>query len=196
MRLGPSLYESNHLIGLAPLISDELPCGPEGHIVEDAVLRVLDCLLVYKEAIEDSEYSILDNVSFWTAGEFIGDERGQADEMIALVEAWPEAHIVIEDFVLRKFTSARELLSPVRITARFDQALHISGDARPMIIQPGVLAMKTVTDARLKRMGLWPPLQGSEHKRDAVRHNITWMKRAKQLFKRNAIADAMSGAKQ
>ena len=151
---------------------------------------------VYKEAIEDSEYSILDNVSFWTAGEFIGDERGQADEMIALVEAWPEAHIVIEDFVLRKFTSARELLSPVRITARFDQALHISGDARPMIIQPGVLAMKTVTDARLKRMGLWPPLQGSEHKRDAVRHNITWMKRAKQLFKRNAIADAMSGAKQ
>lgn len=148
---------------------------------------------VYLEAIEDSDYRIMDNISFWTAGEFIGGEREQTDEMFSLVQAWPDAHIVVEDFLLRKFSTARELLSPVRMTARFDDRMYSKGDRRPIIIQPGKLAMDTVTDARMAKMGLYNPLIGQEHARDGVKHAVTWLKRAKKLYQQNLIASALLG---
>lgn len=146
---------------------------------------------IHLEAIEDPEYRIMDNITFWTAGEFRGAECVQADQMFELVQAWTDAHIVIEDFVLRKFSSARELLSPVRITERLDDRLYFHKDGRPLIKQPASLAMTTVTDNRLKKMGLYNALAGQEHARDAVRHNITWMKRAKQIYERNMLTNAL-----
>lgn len=148
---------------------------------------------VYLAAIEDESYRIKDNITFWTAGEFRGTESIQADQMFELVEAWPDAKVVIEDFILRKFSSARELLSPVRITERLDDRMYCNCPNRPLIKQPASLAMTTVTDIRLKKMGLYNALSGQEHARDAVRHNITWMKRAKQIYQRNAITSALSG---
>lgn len=147
---------------------------------------------VYKEAILDPEFRITDNIAFWTAGEFIGNEEDQVDCMIALTHAWPEARIVCEDFVLRKFNSARELLSPVRITAMFRYGIRDSN--RAIILQQPSLAMTAVTDARLKKLGFWPPLSGQEHARDAVRHAFTWLRRAKKLQEVRMISDAMLNA--
>lgn len=137
---------------------------------------------VYKEAIEEpSEYKILDNIAFWTAGQFIGSEVNQVNEMLSLADSWPGARLVCEDFVLRKFSSARELLAPVRITARFLDRLEWKRGGRPVIFQQPSLAMGTVTDARLKKMGFWPPLAGQEHARDGFRHAFTWLRRARKL---------------
>lgn len=146
---------------------------------------------VHADAINDPEYRIIDNIEFWSAGQVFGPEASQSREMWELVEAWPDAHIVIEDFVLRKFTSARELLSPVRITARFEERMECMGDKRPIIKQPGALAMSAITDERLKKMGLYNPLVGKEHARDAVRHSLTWLKRAKKLAEQNMITNAL-----
>lgn len=146
---------------------------------------------VHLDAIIDPECRILDNIEFWSAGQFFGPEKKQAKEMWELVEQWPTAHIVMEDFVLRKFSSARELLSPVRLTARFEGWMDANKDDRPIIKQQGSLAMTHVTDDRLKRMGLYPPLSGLEHARDAVRHNLTWLKRAKKLAEQNMITAAL-----
>lgn len=151
------------------------------------------CLIgVHPDSIKDRQYRIVDNIVFWSVGEYIGDEDQQTEMMLELVDAWPLAKVVIEDFVLRKFSSARELLSPVRITAKFEYGMKIHRK-RPFIIQPGKLAMDAVTDARIKRMGMWPPLSGGEdHKRDAFRHAMTWLKRAKKLHERNMITSALS----
>lgn len=146
---------------------------------------------VFREAITDPEYRIMENVVCWSAGQFVGTEREQTDQMYDLAMAWPNAKLVCEDFVLRKFSSARELLSPVRMNARFDERMYSSTDSRAIIYQPGNLAMNTVTDERLKKMGLYPPLSGQEHARDAVRHAVTWLKRAKQLVERKMVTDAL-----
>lgn len=146
---------------------------------------------VHDGAINDPECRIIDNIEFWSTGEFWGSESDQACEMFELVEQWPTAKIVMEDFVLRKFSSARELLSPVRVAARFEGRMDQAGDERPIIRQQPSLAMTTITDDRLKKMGLYNATVGKEHGRDAVRHNLTWLKRAKKLAEQNMVTNAM-----
>ena len=146
---------------------------------------------VHSDAINDPEYRIIDNIEFWSLGEFWGPDREQAREMFELVEQWPTAKIVMEDFVLRKFSSARELLSPVRICERFCGRMDQAGDERPIIKQQPSLAMSTITDARLKKMGLYNATVGKEHGRDATRHNLTWLKRAKKLAEQNMVTNAL-----
>lgn len=146
---------------------------------------------VHSDAINDPEFRILDNIEFWSVGEFFGPERDQTYKMYDLIEQWPTAKIVMEDFVLRKFSSARELLSPVRICARFEGRMDQACDDRPIIKQQPSLAMAAITDARLKKMGLYNATVGLEHGRDAVRHNLTWLKRAKKLAEQNMVTNAM-----
>lgn len=148
---------------------------------------------VHADAINDPECRIIDNIEFWSMGEFFGPEQSQAREMFELVEQWPTAKIIMEDFVLRKFSSARELLSPVRITARFEGRMDQAGDPRPIIKQQPSLAMTTITDDRLKKMGLYNATVGKEHGRDAVRHGLTWLKRAKKLAEQNMVTNALRG---
>lgn len=137
----------------------------------------------YMVALRSDKYRILENIDFWSAGEFRGTEREVARQMLSLAAAWPDAHIVCEDFILRQYGAQRELLAPVRITARFDQGLEIAGDERKIILQQPALAMTTVTDDRLKSSGFWNPTSGQPHARDAIRHNITWLRRAKEILK-------------
>lgn len=146
---------------------------------------------VHSDAINDPECRILDNIEFWSIGEYFGSDKSQAREMYELVEQWPTAKIVMEDFVLRKFSSARELLSPVRVCARFEGRMDQAGDERPIIKQQPSLAMSAITDARLKKMGLYNATIGMEHGRDAVRHSLTWLKRAKKLAEQNMVTNAM-----
>lgn len=139
---------------------------------------------VYMIALRSGEYSILSNIDFWSEGQITGPEDLQAKKMVDLCEAWPAAHRVVEDFVLRKFTQSRSLLAPVRITAKFEHGLWLRDpDDCKYILQQPSLAMTAVTDERLKAWGYWNPLVGQEHARDAVRHAITWLRRAKEILK-------------
>lgn len=77
---------------------------------------------LYPEAL-DPGYRILDNVVFWTCGQFVGSPLSQGREMALLAAAWPTAHIVVEDFILRTFRQDRVLLEPVRVTESFGASL-------------------------------------------------------------------------
>lgn len=148
-------------------------------------------MAVHPDAIENEEYNITDNIVFWSAGEFVGSEDEMADQMADLAKAWDQAKIICEDFVLRKFLSSRELLAPVRVFSKFEHRMWMLPVQRPIIWQPSSLAMSTITDQRLKKMGLYTALVGKEHARDAVRHNLTWLRRAKQMAIRKKVAEAL-----
>lgn len=111
------------------------------------------------------------NVLFWTAGEFTGNQDHQIDQILELVDVWPLARLVTEDFKLRQLNAE---LDPVEINAILRRAVR----PRYWIKQPAALALKSETDDRLKAAGFWIP--GQEHARDAVRHNITFIKRQKE----------------
>jgi hypothetical protein len=72
-------------------------------------------LSLYPEAVNPG-YRILDNVVFWTCGQFVGSVLSQGRQMALLAAAWPTATLVFEDFILRTFRMDRVLLDPVRVT--------------------------------------------------------------------------------
>jgi len=119
----------------------------------------------------DPEIPVFPNIQWWTAGEFTGTQDKQVDEIVELVESWPQARLVTEQFILRQMNA---LLDPVEINAILRWAVR----PRYWVQQQPGLAMSTVTDARQKSWGFWVP--GKEHARDAVKHNITYLKRRKE----------------
>lgn len=130
---------------------------------------------VHDIAMRDPGYKILENIAYWTAGQFSGEENSQVDEMVELAEQWDEATLVVESFILRQFSMDPALLSPVRISAAFDWAVR----PRRVMYQAPSLAMTSVTDDRLRDWGFWNPLIGQEHARAAVKHGITWLRAEK-----------------
>lgn len=153
--------------------------------------------MAYKaEQAEAAGYKILDNVAFWSCGEFIGDRGDQVDAMIALTQAWPDdAPIIHEAFILRTFRMDPMLLEPVRITERYRHALRDLGPRGPawrtpgtgvrrrdVIQQPASIAKTMVTDDRLRRMEVpfFPSTAGKPHARDGVRHALTFLRREKE----------------
>jgi hypothetical protein len=127
----------------------------------------------------DPEIPIFPNILWWTAGQFTGLQPDQIDECVGLVEAYPSARLVTEDFKVRQLNA---LLDPAEINAVLRWAVR----PRYFVKQNSALAMGAVTDDRLKSWGFWLP--GQEHARDAIRHNITFLKRAKE----RAIKEAES----
>jgi hypothetical protein len=119
----------------------------------------------------DPDIPVLGNVEWWTAGEVTGNQDGQCDELIALIAEWPSARLVTERFKLRQMNAE---LSPVEVNAILRWAVR----PRYWVVQNPDLAMGTVTDDRQKAWGFWLP--GKEHARDAIKHNITYLKRVKE----------------
>lgn len=140
---------------------------------------------VWWAALRSDRYKLLDNIDFWSAGQFIGTDREQSAQMAALAQAWPDAHLLVEDFILRTANPRREVLSPVRLTARFEQALEERKDPRfdKVIYQMPTMAMSSMPDKRLEMMGhdFINRTRGQEHARDAVRHALTWLRRVKEI---------------
>jgi len=126
----------------------------------------------WPEALTDPRIKLLGNgLASWSAGEFTGSEGRMTDAMMDLIEAWPRRTLVgYEDFVLRKFSMGRELLSPVRVGARFEDRMYVAGRTLQRPQSPSDMKQKTNDGERLKQWGFWIP--GQEHARDAVGHCI------------------------
>lgn len=138
---------------------------------------------IWPEAMRDPALKLLGHVAFWSAGQFTGGESEQVDQMMSLVQAWPdEAEITSEDFILQQFSMARDLLAPVRMNAKFEDRLYVAGQVHRLSYQMPSMALRSVSDERLKAWGFWNPLKGQQHARDAVKHNITRLRRLKDQF--------------
>lgn len=163
---------------------------------DSPTVRNEEAQLAWKaEVAEAGRYKILDNVAFWSAGQFVGDSDAQVDEMVELTMAWPpESPIGCEGFTLRQFRMDSMLLEPVRITERYAHAVRDlgptganwrrgAGRKRLVIQQPPALAMTMVTDERLRRVNdgaYFACTAGRPHARDAVRHALTFLRREKE----------------
>lgn len=114
-------------------------------------------------------------------------EEGEAfiaKEIVYLAEAaiWNESRVVlaIEDFVVRRFDSSREFLSPVRIIARIHQELtHYKEVANQVTIamQSPSDAKQTCTDERMKKWGIQPKTHKDRHELDAARHCVLFIRK-------------------
>lgn len=107
-----------------------------------------------------------------TDGEF-----GGVYDLAHFIESWPVAAIVVEDFTLRQMRMDRDLLSPVRITAALGYNIWISG--RDYHVQTAADAKRTCTDDRLKIWGCYDSAGSLRHARDADRHAILFLRKAK-----------------
>ena len=150
------------------------------------------CVLrIHEVAMWSNEYRILENVAHWSSGQINGSIGHQIDKLVDLVDAWPDAEVVSEDFVLRQMRGGRELLDPVRIMEPLRWWLERGGrrawdveegedwKPRELQLQQPSLAMTTITDERLKAMGILHLTNGQPHARDAVRHALTYCRRRK-----------------
>jgi hypothetical protein len=153
------------------------------------------CVLrIHLIAMQSTEYRIIDNIVTWSAGQINGSVGHQIDKLVDLVDCWPEAEIVCEDFNLRQLRGGRELLDPVRIMEPLRWWLERGGvrawdveegeDWKPRelhIQQPG-LAMSVITDERLESIGVLHLTNSKPHARDALRHALTFARRRKAIM--------------
>lgn len=136
-------------------------------VKQDAVIMSkADGIDEYMEVIAGA-----DPLGISTTGESAG-----VSEMLAIVDAWPGAASLCEDFILRTSNMARDVLSSVRVTAAFEFGLWMIGRIEAPRQSPS-LAKTTVTDDRLKRWGFYRREGGMRHARDADRHAITFLRR-------------------
>lgn len=107
-----------------------------------------------------------------TDGEYSG-----VYDLAKFIGAWPMAAVVIEDFNLRQLRMDRDLLSPVRVTSALGYCLWKNG--RDYHVQTPTDAKRTCSDDRLKEWRMYDPTGGLVHARDADRHAILFLRRAK-----------------
>jgi hypothetical protein len=151
---------------------------------------------VHPEALVDSDISILDNILNRDNGqvrampvesikkpkvrELSREERACVRAIMNdVILRYPNAAVVIEDFILRRASMDRELLSPVRLTAALEWAIDDSPERYELFRQTPAEAKQLATDDRLKKWGLYQRAGAMQHARDADRHSITFLRKAK-----------------
>jgi hypothetical protein len=100
------------------------------------------------------------------------------DAMVDLALRWTYAALVMEGFVPMRPSRDRDFLSPVRVGAGFNYAMHRVG-RRVHYQTPSEKDIITV--ARLQRWGLWKEgygTTGGAHEFDALRHGLVAAKKA------------------
>lgn len=149
-------------------------------------------MCVEPDSLVDPGVSVLKSILWWRHGQIHGPENSQADQMLELVSCWPGAAVVCESFQIRQFNQSQAFLSPVRLRAVLEWGIWKGYDAagsddvgivhpsRPLFTQTPEQAKSTATDDRLKQWGLYVRKGGLEHARDADRHSITFLRRAKE----------------
>lgn len=101
-------------------------------------------------------------------------------DCISLIDSWPGAFVIMEDFVILQMNKSREFLTSTRINAATEQ--HLWQHRRNYCYQMPHERV-TATDARLKAWGLYDPYGGNDfrHMRDADRHAIVFLRKASAL---------------
>lgn len=118
-----------------------------------------------------------------TSGQLTGSENVQALDAATLIDAGIERGevdyviILIEDFILRQQRKDRDLLSPVRVTAKLELLNKLYWNF-PVLKQQPSLAKTAMPNSRLKMYKLYRPAK--PHANDAIRHNITLIRRFAQ----------------
>lgn len=144
-------------------------------------------MLANPEALIDPESKVLENITTHHHGQVSSlldesthtdGESIAVDDLWSLIEQWPEAAIVMEDFVIRMNDRSRQFLSPVRIMARMDYLLWKHG--RFAFRQSPADAKNTCSDVRLKEWGFYDSYGGLNHARDADRHALLFLRKCKQ----------------
>jgi hypothetical protein len=119
--------------------------------------------------------------------EVTGDECAQVDIIARTVREVQSLDygigpaVVTEKFDNDNPFTDDDVFSPVRINAMLEYARHrrFLNDAR-IVQQTRGMAKSTATDDRLRAWGLYQDTVGSMHKRDAARHLITMLRRARK----------------
>jgi hypothetical protein len=118
----------------------------------------------------------------WHHGIFEGPETAQVQAFCRIARRHIYPAIAMEDFDAHQPQStdhSSPYLAPVRVASKIQMAIDLSmaGSCCGLEWQMPSLAMSTATDDRLKKWGLYPP--GRDHPKDATRHAITLIRRAK-----------------
>lgn len=144
---------------------------------------------VHPLAISSPDYKVMENITHYACGQFLGSEFDMVDAMAALCRSWPGAAYGTEDFILLQQNTSATLLAPVRLNA----ALRYEMGRKVRIHnQNAALAKTTMTDARLKDMGYLDQTIGQPHARDATRHAFTFLRRLKSNYAlRKAVFPAL-----
>jgi hypothetical protein len=85
--------------------------------------------------------------------------------------------IAAESFFPRKPITSEEYFSPIEVNARIQFLKDTNRIKAPLFYQPPSLAMKTASDKRLLKWGLY--VAGPDHIKDGIRHAITFIRRCK-----------------
>lgn len=133
-------------------------------------------LAVHPEALACPDYAVLDNLVHWDVGQISGPEWEQTRWLTEAARGWPGAALGSEDFILRSYSAARSLLSPVRLTAAWEYQMW--AERRGVWKQQPAEAKVTVSDDRLRAWHMLPDGAGV-HARDALRHGLLFLKKAK-----------------
>lgn len=132
---------------------------------------------VHPDALIRPRLYVMDNITHWACGQFVGSERKQVDQMLDLADEWLGAGLVTEDFVPQQFNQARAFLAPVRLNAAFSYCL---GEERHLYYQMSSLGKTTFSEDRLKRLKrYWHGTEGMKDARSATQHGLTFLKRLK-----------------
>lgn len=95
--------------------------------------------------------------------------------------------VVYEDFIIRQSNMSRDFLSPVRVTAALQQTAWESRLASEFKQQPSE-AKTAITDDRLKTWKMYYDGSAARHARDADRHALLFLRKARQ--KKGRIREA------
>lgn len=159
---------------------DKLWADPTVFAVDPGGTTGWSVLSVRPEALADPKVLILANITMWQHGQVdcLTDELWGVSILQEIAMTVPGSVVLVEQFVIRRFDQKEDFLSPVRITAAFDYALRTRAGVRTYRQQPSE-ALRTCTDARLKEWGLYEREGGMGHARDADRHGVLWLRKAK-----------------
>lgn len=133
---------------------------------------------------EQGEINLFKSIKNWRHGQVGGPEIKQVKDLNMILSEYAydiprdNASVIVEDFILRMYSKDRAVLAPVRITAMLELCLDLVGNSISVKQQPSE-AMGVITDDRLKNWGFYERAGGMGHARDADRHNLYALRKAR-----------------
>lgn len=180
----------------APLVGDEIDCAelvmyPRVLAIDPGTHTGWAIVWFDPDVLFDGERKTSRAPVAWWAGMVVGPELSQVDYIMARIRTEGVGGeglcVLSEDFIVQTVKKERTFLSPVRVAAMLEWALHrgqreADGVYRFRKMPPKQSAndaKNTITDDRLKLWQMYLP--GADHPRDATRHALLWMRRLKGM---------------